>query len=322
MLVSAVGLLTVQAQEALSTRYVPCGAGGVAICALQTGLMWETKTEPPNGGSGACTAPVFLHGVDILCLSQEEVGLWLDAVNAENGTGYAGYTDWRIPHIRELLTIYDYEADTIDPAFGPTDTSSRGIYASSTPHSTLSDATWGLRFSDGLPLTGGGGRIRAVRGGDFPAEAALRYIPCGAGEIAVCDLATGLMWEVKCGGEVACPVSSVNHAAFAEFRHDQDIGPWLDEVNAENGTGYAGYTDWRLPTVQELLTIFDYDALNDTDPLLGASASGLFWSATPTPSTVSDRFWAVLFGGRARSGSVLADSSSSRHFARAVRGGR
>ena len=322
ILIITAGLLSVQAQEMISPRYIPCGAGGVAICDLQTGLMWETKTEAPAEGSGSCAAPLALHGVDLSCTPEEAQTVWLPALNLEGGSGYAGYTDWRVPHIQELLTIFDYEAESIDPAFGPTETTSGGLYISSTPHSTLNDAIWLMRFEDGRPQTGGRGHTRAVRGGHLPAETTLRYIPCGAEEIAVCDLETGLMWEVKCGGGIECPDSPVRHTAHAEFRHDQEIGPWLDEVNAENGNGYAGYTDWRLPTIQELLTIFDYDVLNDTDPTLGASASGLFWSSTPTPSTVSDRFWAALFGGRARSGSVLADSASSRNFARAVRGGR
>ena len=321
MLVMSVCVLIAQAQEAVSPRYIPCGTGGVAICDLQTGLMWETKTEAPEGGSGTCPAPLALHAVDLSCSSGEETGLWLEALNAESGTGYAGYTDWRIPHIQELLTLYDYAADTIDPAFGPTDTGSNGIYVSSTPNPGREDSFWTLRFSDGFPLIGGIGRVRAVRGGRGPGEAALRYVPCGAEEIAVCDLETGLMWEVKCGGDVACPDSDVQHAAQAEYRHDQDIGPWLELVNAENGTGYAGYTDWRLPTIHELLSIFDFEVFTDAAPVFGASARGFVWSATTAPSVRSEEFWAVLFGGP-RSGSIISDNVSAAHSIRAVRGGR
>ncbi len=84
---------------------------------LNTGLIWEVKCQGCGG----------LHDVSNLYPwsgngAQVTIWDWLDALNAEGGTGYAGHHDWRIPNVRELQSIVDYGAlpPTIDPLFGPT----------------------------------------------------------------------------------------------------------------------------------------------------------------------------------------------------------
>jgi len=109
--------------------------------------------------------------------SQETIWDWLDAINAEGGTGYAGHHDWRIPNVRELQSIVDYGVFnlSIEPIFGPTAASS---YRSSTTvaiavgsdvsfHSDPSFA-WTVDFVSGYVLIahkGADGFGRAGRGG-------------------------------------------------------------------------------------------------------------------------------------------------------------
>ena len=211
LLVVIVGVLVVQAQDVVSPRFIPCGTGGVAVCDLQTGLMWETKTEAPAEGSGLCTAPLALHGVDLVCTVEDAQASWIPALNAEGGTGYAGYADWRMPDIQELATLFDYEAGSLDPVFGPV---ALDRYFSSTPNAGTSSGNnfWYVHFAGGgVDALNGAEHVRAVRGDALPAQAALRFIRCGEGERAVCDLHTGLMWERKIRGRgglsggAACP---------------------------------------------------------------------------------------------------------------------
>ncbi len=97
---------------------------------------------------------------------------WLDAINAEGGTGYAGHNDWRIPNVRELQSIVDYGLlpPIIDPIFGPTaGTLADAIpYVSSTTLPNGPDFVLQVSFVHGsiddnfrdVPL-----HVRAVRGG-------------------------------------------------------------------------------------------------------------------------------------------------------------
>lgn len=85
----------------LAARWQDHGDG--TITDLQTGLMWEKKSD---GGPR-------LHDVHeaFRWSSDEEATIWdwLDALNSDGGKGFAGYSDWRIPNIKELQSIVDYE---------------------------------------------------------------------------------------------------------------------------------------------------------------------------------------------------------------------
>ena len=78
---------------------------------LNTGFTWEVKAP----GGGTCLGA--LHAVGATCNWNDATGPWIDALNAEGGSGYAGHTDWRIPNVKELQSIVDYGefAPAIDP---------------------------------------------------------------------------------------------------------------------------------------------------------------------------------------------------------------
>jgi hypothetical protein len=128
------------------------------------------------------------------------------------------------------------------------------------------------------------------------------------------DLNTGLIWEVKClclGG-----LHNVGDAYRWSANAKDTIWDWLDLVNAEGGTGYAGLNDWRIPNVRELQSIVDYGVLFPSiDPALGPTA-GFYWSST-TFATDPPSAWYVGFD----TGTTLASAKNGPLFVRAVRGG-
>jgi hypothetical protein len=134
--------------------------------------MWEKKDA-----LDATADPNNLHDVDNTYYwdpnKPPTIWDWIAQVNAESGTGFAGYNDWRVPEanqdggVEELETIVDcgFGPPCIDPVFGPT-ASSR--YWSSVPYAFYPTWIWNVDFSNGSVQYNSGENyqfeVRAVRG--------------------------------------------------------------------------------------------------------------------------------------------------------------
>jgi hypothetical protein len=160
----------VQAGATLS--YTDNGDG--TITDNNTGLMWEKKSD--DGG---------LHDKDTVYPwsgdgSQETIWDWLDDINAEGGTGFAGYNDWRIANVKEYVSIVNYQtfSPAVSAAFNTGCVASCTVltcsctvasyYGSSTSYASFPPFAWLVFFADGH--VGAGGKsstnyVRAVRGG-------------------------------------------------------------------------------------------------------------------------------------------------------------
>jgi len=131
---------------------------GLTITDNNTGLMWEIKLA--GGGCLHCVNDRYKWSGDG---NEETIWDWLDDVNTGN---YAGHSDWRIPNLRELLSIVDYGENNpaIDPDFGPT---ADQYWTSTTPVPTSDTPAMEVEFGQGLVKRfdkGSALQIRAVRG--------------------------------------------------------------------------------------------------------------------------------------------------------------
>ena len=145
--------------------------------------------------------------------------------------------------------------------------------------------------------------------GTVQAGATLRYQDNGDGTFT--DLNTGLQWEMKDSFGGGSNFGNL-HDADNTYRWSGDgtqetIWDWLDDINAEGGTGFAGHSDWRIPNVRELQTIAIYGVC--------CVVRGGYWSST-TYAANSSLAWFVSFGGF-----VDVDSKSGSTSVTAVRGG-
>jgi hypothetical protein len=251
---------------------------GLTVYDNNTGLTWQ-RSPDTNGKSS---------------LTRRDKLTWAQARRrpaALNAAKFGGYSDWRLPSIKELYSLINFRgtdpipnsaADTsgltpfIDakvfrfaygqPSFGERVIDSQ--YASSTLYvSQASDwdrKLFGVNFADGrikgygLTMPGGMEKtffVQCVRGNANYGKNDLHDNKDGT----VTDRATGLMW------------SKTDSTKGMNWK--QSLA-WVQARNQEN---HLGHNDWRLPTAKELHSIVDYARSPDTtssaaiDPIFACS---------------------------------------------------
>jgi hypothetical protein len=240
--------------------------GDGTVTDLNTGLMWQKTPDLDNKYT------------------------YTEALAGAESFDLAGYDDWRLPTIKELYSLIDFDGssaaqpqvpyidtDYFDFEFGSEGTGERSIdgrYWSSTEYvgTTMGgDATvFGVNFADGrikgYPRDKGpGGQpmaqfVRYVRGNSDYGENDLT----DNGDGTVTDTATGLMWMKADSG------STMN---------------WEEALSYSESLDYAGHDDWRLPNAKELQSIVDYTHAPDAqDPSYRSAAIDPVFDLTETES--------------------------------------
>ena len=237
-----------------------------------TGLMWQKDTAP-----GTYT--------------------WDEANTYCASLSLGGYSDWRLPTVKELSALVDSSIQTPGPTIDTIYFSDTGQsrYWSSTVGRNGSGKAWLVGFSDGAvdgDRMSYSRNVRAVRG----QGANNNFVDNGDGTIT--DTSTGLMWEKSAG---------------------LTTSTWVQAKAYCDNLTLGGQSDWRLPTRNELQTIVDYtlyDLSIDTT-FFPSTVASYYWSSTVF-ATGKDSVWIVGFDG----GFVDEDIITSTFYARAVRAGQ
>ena len=267
--------------------------GDGTVTDLVTGLMWQ------QGYSGK--------------MSQSE------AAAGASSFELAGYTDWRLPSIKELYSLIDFSGEDVDPMassankpfidtgyfafeYGDTSAGERIIDSqwATTSLYVAGDLMFGVNFADGR-IKGYG--LISPRGGDI--QFFVRYVRGNTaygensfidnGDGTITDRATGLMWS----------------------KADSGIGMDWEEALAYvqdlNAQAYLGYSDWTLPNAKELQSIVDYSRSPDTtnsaaiDPIFTVTSItnedgeldwGYYWTGTTHASARGDQAAVYVAFGR------------------------
>lgn len=131
----------------------------------------------------------------------------------------------------------------------------------------------------------------------------------------VSDTRTGLMWK-RCSEGQSGPECAEGEPVLYNWKEALDH---VQEVN--RGGGFAGYRDWRAPSVRELFEIVEYRCVHPSANLeiFPNAWAVAYWTSTPYPGTANfDRVWHLFFENG------VADQSfkDSGNYLRLVRGGR
>lgn len=270
---------------------ITCPAEGTPL-AGQDGAVLGSAPAYIDNGDGTVT------DVNTGLMWQQSPGAkatW-DAANAgASSLTLGGYTDWRLPTIKELYSLINFNGragmnasdsvpylDTTYFAFsyGDVNAGERFIdaqYWSATQYTSTTmngDATvFGVNFADGRikgypvnqPGPDGGANqlfVRYVRGNT--AYGVNNFADNGNGTIT--DQATGLMWMQADSGMLGAGASGNGSL------------DWAEALAFCDGLDHAGYTDWRLPNAKALQSIVDYTRSLDAT---GTAAINPLFFATP-----------------------------------------
>lgn len=234
-----------------------------------------------------------------------------------NAANYGGYSDWRLPTIKELYSLWNGSSGWpyIDSTYFTVNYTSEqdlshAIFWSSTKYTGLLESTvdpeTGAEMAFGVNF--GTGHIKAYAISTGPRHLAR----CVRGDVygvnnfknnsdgTITDQATGLMW------------------AQADSGSDMDWEHALAFAQTKNAATYLDHNDWRLPNSKELQNIVDYTrspgATDATkvgpaiDPLFsstgitneaGTADYPFYWTNTSAKANATaayDSAWHVAFG--------------------------
>ncbi len=279
----ATGVLSGQDAQWVGAQPAFADNGDGTVTDLRTGLMWAAH-----------------HGDRMT---------WAEAVEGASAFALAGYDDWRLPTLKELYSLIDFDGVTgtssedatpyLDTDYfvfrygdeqGDDQRHIDAQYWTSTQYvwTTMNGNTtaFGVNFADG--------RIKGYpSGGAVEIARFVKYVRGSAsygvndfvesGEGTVLDRATGLTWMREDSG-----VAGAGDAGDGTM-------DWPSALAWCEGQTLAGADDWRLPNAKELQSIVDYTRSPDTtqsaaiDPLfeatpivneMGAADYGFYWTST------------------------------------------
>jgi len=237
-----------------------------------TGLQWQ-RTLPTtyagctggNPAGSACT--------------------WQQALDYCENLVYGGYSNWTLPDYYELMSIIKYSKLTSASSVSVYDEFfqdiSQNTYWSASVRNGIASNAWGVSFfggrSSNMEKTNYLNVICSIENGEKQTTLQEENI---SGEIILKNLEDNLFWTKQI-------FPSMN---------------WKNALNECESLVYAGFSDWRLPNINELKTLVNISKSSPASDFPSMIQSAL-WSST----SIAGYSWAVYFGN----GEVLDYSIST-----------
>lgn len=265
----AAGITTPNTLETTPTADMIIDNVNNTVVHTKTGLMWKQCAEGQSGSGCASGSATLMN--------------WANALAAANGAVFAGYSDWRLPNLKELFSIS--ELCGASPAINqmafpatPGSYPSAGFWSSSTRISLPSHANF-VHVTDGIPgynTKVSNYYVRLVRGGQVAdAQDRLSFLAAALPDTGqtLCDSGSNIL--------VACTNANAgNGAAFP--RQDGRFGR---DAKAATGTltktggGAAGFDYTKLGAAGNVLAIQNQGwSLDGANHDQGSEGAGTNWS--------------------------------------------
>ncbi|MDK2956428.1 MAG: hypothetical protein PWQ57_1924 [Desulfovibrionales bacterium] len=212
--------------------------------------------------------------------SSGQYGTVQDAKDYCSALAIGGYTDWRLPSIAELLTTVNYNAtDGSFSAFRSLVDSPYRLWSSTPSRHTIGSMYYLTPKSHSTSVvsgssSGSGYCARCVRGTPAPSS---RMAVMSNRTMVVKDATTGLVWQ-RDWGSAGTP-------------------NWENALSYCEGLTLGGWTDWRLPNINELMTTVDYNnASLAVAPVFTNVHQGVrYFSSTSRPGASNARYAMTLY---------------------------
>jgi len=270
-----------------------------------TGLMWLKNAN--------CIATSY-PGFDIDGTTGDGAVTWqhaLDFVAGINNGTYlncgAGHTDWRLPNINELESLFNASGGGTSAwlnYFQGINNVQNYYYWSSTTRAGTPDAAWVFEmWLDFLGFIGKTNPVFAwpVRGTTAPPAQLWRTgqtTTYSTGDDG--DLQKGVAWpspRFTVNGD--CVTDNLTGLTWPKVPNGTEI--WQAALDYANGLSLCGYTDWRLPNRKELRSLINYGQYS-TDVWLNSQGfdnvfAGYHWSSTTMADSVAYAWIVDMYGG-------------------------
>jgi hypothetical protein len=230
----------------------------------KTGLTWQR-----------CAVGQMWTGS--ICSGISSVFSWNQAIALANG-------EWRVPRIDELYSITEHSSSSssfvnksIFPNTGGAFWSSSDFLWNFTDIS--SGDAWFVSFDDGRDdfdaKDNGWAAVRLVKGGN-PILQSKKYTPTSEFSVdytkgTAIHNKTNLMWQICAVGQYWTGSTCSGSPSKMNF----------SSAISQNST-IGGYDNWRLPTINELKTIVEYNSpsLNINSDIFSSATPDFFWSSS------------------------------------------
>lgn len=306
--------------QGLQPAYKDNGDGTVTD--LNTGLMWQKTTAAKSDSlDGRMT--------------------WYEGEEHAKNLKLGGHTDWRVPSVKELISIVDangvmgdktpyFDGDYFDFSYGPENIDGyrwidvQVISSTSYISTSVLFSDWWVGFDEKeiepgkmyrapsfLSYNFSDGRIKSYPKEGHPYLGTPTWVFRGVrgpayGQNNFVDNGDGTISDLATG-------------LMWQKADDGKTRNWEESLAYAENLQMAGHSDWRLPNQKELHSIVDYGYIPAIDPIFYISdPKAWFWSSTPFIDMVGQAVY-IAFGKATGKISASPEDEYDVHGAGAMR---